>query len=251
MQTKKIPVELQNFIDKYFHLDIVGKKVICPYFINKKGGFLNKPVFAGKGDPLEIEVAAANLFKHIDLMDKDEEFIRSQMVENYLGVDCSGLVYQIYNKWLRDIENKGELKNYLSKTHSLNPRKLVSRLIKPQSSVSADMFTSGPISKKVDVKDIRPGDLIRTRGGKHVLFITEVEYENDIPKKIIFVNSATYYKRSGVRYGEIILDESLDLLKSEWRDNDPNEDINYAYKGFRELTMNNGTFRPNLPITSN
>jgi hypothetical protein len=245
---KKLPEEVQKFIDRYFALDVAGKKVICPYFMNI-GGIFKDSVMAGKGDPLEIEAKAADIFSHISLVDKSEEFIRTEMLDHGLGVDCSGLVYQILNKWLRDVANKGEFKDYLPKQKTFNPRKMVSRLLKPQSSVNADMLTSEPISTKVEIKDIQPGDMIRTRGGKHILFITEVEYNADkTPKTLTFVNSTTYYIRNGMRYGKIHLNHELNLSTSTWDDNDPGEATNFAYKGYRELMDNNGVFRPNLPI---
>jgi hypothetical protein len=246
--TKRIPAEVQKFIDKYFALDIAGKKVVCPYYINL-GGMLKDPVMAGKGDPLEIEERASGIFSHIDLMDKSEDFIRTEMMDNGLGVDCSGLVYQTLNMWLRDVAQKGELKDFLPKENSFNPRKMLSRLLKPQSSVNADMLTSEPLSQKIDVKDVQPGDLIRTRGGKHILLITEVNYDSaGKPSKITFANSAREYKRNGVRYSTITLNGDQDLATAEWSDNDPAEDVNYAYKGYRELMENNGIFRPQLPL---
>jgi hypothetical protein len=251
MIKRKIPDELQSFIDKYFKLKIKELEVICPYFINSSMGIMRKPVFAGKADPFEIESTANELLANKVYATKTPELIRQDMIEEGLGIDCSGLVYQIYNKWLQDILHKGELKDYLPKINSFNPRKILSRRLKPESSVSADMFTSEPISEKINVKDICPGDLIRTRGGKHVLFVIEVEYDNDQPKKVTFVNSATYYKRNGIRFGEITFTIDLNLISADWDDNDPNEPVNYAYKGYRELINKNGVFRPQLPLQIN
>lgn len=244
--TRKIPAELAKFIDKYFTLNVAGMKVICPYYMNV-GGILKDSVFAGKGSPVEIENKAKDIFSHIDLVNKDENFIRSEMSHNDLGIDCSGLVYQILNTWLRDISKKSELKDYLPKSRTFNPRRIISRMIKPQSSVSADMFTSSPISKKIDLKDVQPGDLIRTRGGKHILFVTEVEYNDTIPTKITFVQSASLYKRTGVRYGSVELIKKMDLACSIWSDANPEEE-NHTYKGYRTLMDNNGIFRPELPL---
>lgn len=243
IEIKKIPDELEKFIDLYCKLNIKGSTVICPYFINP-GGLLKKSVLAGKGTPQEIEEITNEMLSTHVFTENQNQLIRKEMEKLGIGIDCSGLVYQIYNKWLRDIEQRGELKNFLPKISSINPRKLLSRVLKPESSVSADMFTSEPISKKVEVKEVRPGNLIRTRGGKHLLFITEVHYKNSIPAKITFVNSTTYYQRNGIRFGEIILNESLDLANAEWNDNDPAEEVNYAYKGYRELMAGNGVFRP-------
>jgi hypothetical protein len=247
MKTKKtIPTDVKAFIDKYLALEIKGIITTCPYFINTSG-FLKKGIYSGKGDPYEIEAEANRILQNHSFVNPTSDQIRNEMIQSDLGVDCSGLVYHIYNKWLISI-GKGELKEFLPKQSGMNLRKILSRNLKPVSSVNADMFTSEPLSQSVEVKDVQPGDLIRTRGGKHLLLITEVEYNSESPVTITFVNSACFYKRNGVRYGEIVLDSTFNLLKSEWKDNDPEEEVNYSYKGYRELSNNNGIFRPKLPL---
>jgi hypothetical protein len=246
-ETKSIPQELKDFINKYLNLQIKGEKVIAPYFINTSG-FLKQPIFAGKGDPYDIESKANEMFASHDFKDDKARLVRQEMEKIGLGVDCSGLVYQAYNKWLRDILGKGDLKSFLPKENPLKVRKFFSRVLKPEASVSADMFTSGPISESIEVKDIRPGDLIRTRGGKHLLLITDVTYRDGIPFILTFVNSTTFYTRNGVRYGEITLNKDLNLANAEWRDlselNGDTDNGNFAYKGYRELMNNNGVWRP-------
>lgn len=243
MEKKSIPSEVKNFIDKYLHLEVKGEKITCPYFLNS-GGILKNPIFAGKGNPYDIERTANEVLMNHDFSGDKAHLIRKEIEALGLGIDCSGLVYQIYNKWLRDVLNKGELKNHLPAGNIIAIRRYLSRRLKPEASVSADMFTSEPISQKIEVRDVRPGDLIRSRGGKHLLFVTDVEYERNLPRKITFVNSTTYYVRNGVRYGDILLGDDLSLSTAKWEDNDPNEGVNYAYKGYRELINNNGIWRP-------
>src|SRR5688500_18736663 len=98
-ETRKIPQQITDFINRYFELHVLDQKIVCPYYINK-GGFLKKPVFSGKGSPDDIEEAANQLLKNHDFLRDKPEMIRKEMEVNGLGIDCSGLVYQVYNKWL-------------------------------------------------------------------------------------------------------------------------------------------------------
>lgn len=240
-----IPESVKNFINQYFELKIKGQKVRCPYFINLNG-ILKSPVMSGKGTPVEIE-SIANTFLQ-DLNDVNEEEIRTRMIDRGLGVDCSGLVYNIYDFWIGEkFEGKKSLRDFLPTVSILNIRKYLSRTFKPQNSISADEFTSSPLANKIEIKEARPGDLIRTRGGKHVLFITEVEKNDGLITKIKFVNSAREYKLNGVRYGEIIFDENQSLNTAKWIDS-PEEEVNFASKGYRESINSNGFFHPNLPL---
>lgn len=239
-----IPDSVKNFINQYFELRIKDQKVRCPYFINLNG-MLKSPVMSGKGTPEEIENQANSIIKTESNNAKE---IRKQMQELGLGVDCSGLVYNIYDFWIGEkFQGKKSLCDFLPTVSIFNLRKYLSRLKKPQNSVSADEFTSSPLANKIEIKKARPGDLIRTRGGKHVLFITEVETQNDLIQKICFVNSAREYKLNGVRYGEIIFDENQSLNTAKWIDI-PEEEVNFTSKGYRESINSNGIFRPNLPL---
>lgn len=249
-EVKTIPKEVTEYIDRYLHLNIRGEDIPAPYYINTSG-ILKQSVLAGKGSPQEIEATANALLANHSFEGDLKHKIRKEMENLGLGIDCSGLIYHAYNKWLKDILGKGELKHFLPNENILNPRKFLSRKLKPESSVSAHMVTSEPFAEKVEVKDTQPGDLIRTRGGKHVLLITEVEYENKVPVRIKFVNSTTSYERNGVRYGEILLSDDLNLANAQWRDLkvlDNDDDGGFAYKGYRELINNNGIWRLKLPV---
>lgn len=237
---KKLPSEVQNFIDKWFELEIDTKKIPAPYFINI-GGFLKKPVLAGKGTIEEIQNTTEEMIKGKDL---NAQEILDFMHENGIGIDCSGLVYQIYDFWIQSKE-KGRLQDFLPQVPFYKLRKFLSRKTKPQNSIGADEFTSEPFSQKIDLKDIEPGDLIRTKSGKHVLFVTEVEtHENENPKRIKFVQSARLYNRDGIRYGEIFLNEDKSLNTAKWEDYDKNEPVNHSFEGWREGINTNGVFRP-------
>lgn len=258
----RLPEEVQNFIDKWFELEIDGQKLPTPYFINQ-GGFLKKPVYAGKGSINEIQDETTKLVAGKGFNSQE---ILDFMHERGIGIDCSGLVYQIYDFWVGNAstgENSGEVKgdesvgkkslrDFLPIVPFYNFRKYLSRKTKPQNSMSANEFTSEPFSQRIEVKDVRPGDLIRTKAGNHLLMITEVDSEESgKPKKLKFIQSARFYNRDGIRYGEIELSEDLNLTKSKWLDNDKNEPVNHTFEGWREGVNTNGIFRPKFLKTIN
>lgn len=243
MSISSVPESVSKYINRYFELNIRDQKVRTPYFINKFG-ILNLPVMAGKGNPDEIEKFVEKYVKD----NADENEIRDIMIKKGIGIDCSGLVYNIYNFWISEkFAGKKSLRDFLPKVSIFNIRKYFSRLLKPQNSVSAHEFTSPPFAQRIILSNVKPGDLIRTRGGKHVLFITEVEKNGDFVQKIKFVHSTKEYILNGVRFGEIIFDQNQNLNTAKWVDF-PEEDVNFTSQGFRESINSNGFFRPNLPL---
>lgn len=241
--TQKLPEKVLNFIDKYFNLHIKGHIIICPYFINRNR-FLRSPVYAGKGTPEEIEKTTNALIKY---KNPSKEQILYEMHQKGIGIDCSGLVYQIYEFWLSILFNKS-LSEFLPNVPVYNLRKYMSRKLKPQNSVGANELTSEPFAKKINLQEVKAGDMIRTRGGKHVLLITEVKKKYDKVEQLKFVHSSSQYKRDGVRYGQIYLNEIQDINFAHWNDDDVAEPVNWAYKGYKDSINNNGIFRPNIPI---
>lgn len=243
-----LPKEVESFINKYFNLNIKDITVPTPYFINRYGLGKNA-VYAGKGDPYEIEKLANLKLEKINTQDLNADKIINLLKQYKIGIDCSGFVYNIYKYWLK--LNNYDISHFLPKINILNIRKYISRKFKPQNSMSAHEFTSTPFANKLkNLIEVEPGYLLRTRGGKHVLFITRVVKSKTYLKELEFVHSAAEYKRNGVRKGLIILNDKQDLNFANWVDI-PNEDINFAYKGYKERINNNGIYKPNIPIFFN
>jgi hypothetical protein len=111
-------------------------------------------------------------------------------------------------------------------------------------------MTKEPFSQKIDVSKIQPGDLIRTKSGKHVLFITEVEFNSaNKPVKAKYVQSSRWHEPNGMKYGIIDFDHnSTSLNNAVWLDNDGLKEDKITEEGFREGINTNGVYRPNLPI---
>lgn len=240
-----VPDRVLNFIQRYFQLKVANSYTEIPYYINESG-FLVSPVSAGKGSPDEIEHKIAQKIKNNNEI-KNPSDAYELLKTHCLGIDCSGLVYQIYDFWLKN-EAKGNLADYLIKIPVWKLRKFISRKFKPQSSVSADELTSEPFAKKIDINEIKSGDLIRTQGGKHVLFIYKIDYEADKPKKIYYVESTKFYEKNGLVRGYIEFEDEINLASAKWTDEGKTNEENHTYKGFRVIMNDNGVFRPKLPI---
>lgn len=155
--------DLKNEISRYIGI---------PYFSNV-GKFKNNGtnVLVGKGTAKEIALAtieSANR-ENIKLTNLSPPQIYQFQKKHHLGIDCSGLACNLLN--------------FYQNSH-LDVRK-----------TSADMLTSAPLSKKININNAATGDLIRQNNGRHILFIIE-----KIGNIIYYVNSN--FSGRGIHYGQ-------------------------------------------------
>lgn len=148
-------------VNKYLNLDIYGKKIVCPYFTNHIGkafmdsmrdGGLTLEIarnviknfndrkyplawWRGKGTPEQIVEATIKIaeIEKVNLTNASAEAIREFMLLHGLGVDCSGMVYNVLS------------------TAGLSFDLLVNK---------ASAATFEPISKLIDFKEVASGDII-------------------------------------------------------------------------------------------
>lgn len=147
------------------------KYIGVPYHINVPKIISSENVLLGKGNAKEIALKTIEYAnkENIKLIELTPKQIYSFQKKHKLGIDCSGLVCQLLNFYFDT---------------KLDVRK-----------TSADMLTSSLLSQQIDIKDLKTGDLIRQKDGKHVLFVIE-----KIGDKVIYVDSSRDGR--GVRYGE-------------------------------------------------
>jgi hypothetical protein len=204
-------------------------------------------VLVGKGTPEEIEeetLIYAKLRK-TDLNELTQQEIRNFMIEQGIGIDCSGFVSHLINKWLK-IEGKGVIgKNLKYPTNSIY-RKLLT-LLRAIESTGADILTNETNSIKVKLKDVLPGDLLRLKGiphGDHVAMIYSVDYEDGTPISIRYVHSTDRFgEESGVKFGEIEVTHPEESLKEqEWLETD-SEGIKQTYEQLLHKEEDNGIRR--------
>lgn len=147
------------------------KYIGLPYHTNIPKYNSADNVLVGKGTAKEIALKTIEIAnnQNIKLLDLSPEQIYNLQKKNKIGIDCSGLACHLLNFYFN-------IKLDVRKT-------------------SADILTSTPQSKKINISDIQTADLIRQKEGHHVLFVIE-----KIGNKVIYVDSSRSGR--GVHYGE-------------------------------------------------
>ena len=164
-----------------------------------------------------------------------------------IGIDCSGLVAHLYDKWLKSFGLGGIRRNL--KWPKLDIYRNLITHIRPIENISAELLTSEINSVKVEIKDVRPGDLIRLKGAKqgdHVVMISKVNLNNDAnPVRIEYVHSSPHYaSNNGVKRGEIIItDIAKGLDSQDWKEIDETGECTTKLGYLREIE-DNGLVRP-------
>lgn len=242
--TQKISEYAQKIIDEYRNIKIHDMYINTPYYINTKKKRNELRSLAGKGTPNEIqeETFIFGKLRGIDFSSLNKEEIREFMTKENIGIDCSGFVTHIFDQWLR-ILKKGSISKYIKFENISLYRRLVV-LIRPIENISVKVLTSRLNADKVDMKDIKVGDLIKSQSinhGDHIMLITKLEYKDNILKNITYTHSTAYFgNMNGIKEGIIrIKDINKGLEDQEWE-----EDI--TYKGYIKDIKNNGIYRLKL-----
>lgn len=246
--TKSIPDVVREKIEEYQKLKINGKEVTTPYYRNVKRIRGGLRVLVGKGTPeeLENEVRIYGKLRDFELEGKSAKEIRAFMEKQGLGIDCSGFVVHLLDHWLHT--STGQT---LYKKVKLERRRFL-YILKYAQNINANTITNKANTQDVNVSDVKPGDLIRLRGGErgmHVLMVTDVAHNGatDEPTRIKYVHSAEKYKQeNGIKYGEIrITDTNKGLDDQDWLEEDENG-RNWSYQGFLREVEDNGLRRVNF-----
>lgn len=245
-----ISKEALDVISRFQNLNIGEKKIIAPYYMNTKKERAGLRAMIGKGSPeeIELEVKVWAHAKGINLNKLNEKQIREFMIERGIGIDCSGFVTYILNKELKD-RGFGMLWNYLRFKHN-DIFSIIKRKLRPVENVGANLMTSEDNTIKINnLNDIRPGDLIRSKGkvknSHHVAIIIETERDEDTNelKSFKYANSTRYYDdQNGIRIGEVVITDLNGELKDQ-KFNDEYNGKNYFYDDLMVLYEDNGIRR--------
>ncbi len=248
MTVYSLPYSAKKVIEEYSNLPLGGKNIVCPYYINPKSQRAGLRVLVGKGDPGEIsrEVKVHAQLKGIDLNKLSAQEIRQFMLDNHIGIDCSGLVVHTYNFWLKN-EGKKPLVNYL-KFRKNGVWDKFKRKLRPVEQIGANTLTNEDNTEIIpNLNNVRPGDFIRSKGlrknSHHIIIISEVTIENEVVKEIEYVHSIKgYNEENGLRFGKILItDPKLPLEKQIWTEE--KDGRNWAYEGFMNQLEDNGLRR--------
>ncbi|MDQ6986005.1 MAG: hypothetical protein Q9M91_03485 [Candidatus Dojkabacteria bacterium] len=243
----KLPENISNRINDYFELKIGKTHVKSPYYMNlKKSKDLRALV--GKGTPEEIEMEAMIVAKtkKMNLDEMTENEIREFLMSRGIGIDCSGFIMHILNFWYKSEKGGNIWRKF--KPYGKGILYKIAYILKPVEKLGAEIITNKTNSKKVSLKDVLPGDLVRSKwkrkNSHHVLLVTKVIREEGITKEIEYGCSAEHYgKDNGMRFGEIIIkDQKKPLQDQEWVDPDENG-INQIYEGYLNKVEDNGLRR--------
>ena len=244
----------EQLMQNYFNLPFPGvDNVRCPYFNNtklKQRGQLR--VLVGKGTPAEIveEAKIISIQYHAGLFDKAghcclhgehgdnkilAEDIRKFLINNNLGIDCSGFVSQVlYQHFLETAHVKLFKKMFIvAPTNFL--RWLISQL-RPIENISVKHYADNrntEIITKID--QIKPADLIvmletgPRNNRNHIVLITD--HTDDVIKYAAaraWTSDGQY--GHGVTKGEIrIMKPKGSLLDQEWIESDKKNLENETY----------------------
>lgn len=196
--------DLFQIVQKYENLKLInGQKRNCPYWMNKlkDGEVFIRGQFNGKGSWQYIQSALNSALKKEHLDDKilPQEKLQKLARRHRIGIDCSGFVYRVF-------EHLGLSNIFPENINHTN----------------ANIITTSQISLKVDkIKDIRPLDLIRMLGGKHIAVVInktdqEIEYAHSSDKTVI---QGVHRGTVQIRYPEKGLESQLWAEKTKKGEN--------------------------------
>jgi len=177
---------LQTTINHYLNLKIADKTVTCPYFNNRHNQIRGAlAVLIGKGSPKDIEeeVQIISLKERMDLNNLPAEKIKEFLVENNLGVDCSGFVYHILDALTQDAKHK-KLKQIIHFPLAKSVvRKMIAKL-RPAENCGVTTLAHESNSKKI-ILDVSYSEFLdSTFLGVMVAFLKQLR-RNDREMKVI------------------------------------------------------------------
>ena len=220
--TTSLPEICQQLIRAYARLDFGhGRTVAAPYYKNNpKQRRFTTPVEGGKGTPNEIilETKIRAREQGINFDPLIPALIREFMMREGIGIDCSGFAARVMDCLVR--ATTGQSFTQAIKPMGYGWRKIVYHF-RPFQNTNVLTLTSPVNSNPAALPTLQPGDLIRTRGGNHVLLVTDVVRDTGgcIQDFRYAHSSGQFGEESGVRTGEVtITNPQEDLAHQEWKE---------------------------------
>ena len=243
MPSHNLSAEALKVVSNYLHLPIDGHAIACPYFNNKRNKVrAGLRVLLGKGsvDDILKEIELISLREKIDIKNLSDEQLTKYLIAHNIGIDCSGLVYYILKEELKEKTGKS-LSQILSFPFAKNPlRKFLTKL-RPVENTNVKTLAHEKNSKTVDVKDIKPADMIvimaseKASNPDHILLVHAVEYNDDGSPQIIHYTHSFQWPTDGkffhgVKQGKIdITNRTQNILEQTWTENGESGKTNYTY----------------------
>ncbi len=222
-------------IDQYLNFKLGQATCAIPYYNNrhiKARARLRAQI--GKGSPKEIfdEAESLAIFEKIEVNKLDSSSLKKFLVDQNIGIDCSGLVYHIL-----EAESESRNKGKLSK-HLFSPKGIMNKIMTSLRSIeNTDVvrFADNNNSKIVAIKDVEPGDFITMVGGQevkernHIIVIHKIEDQTlHYTHTVAWPTDGEY--GHGVRQGSIhIIDPDKSILEQRWQEAGKMNDENYTF----------------------
>lgn len=207
---------LREIASRYMSMDLGVIRVNCPYWMNKTrdGKVVVRGRGNGKGTAEEIRQALMQSLGNILSSTKiTQEYIQKMAKRNKIGIDCSGFAYRILDEIIKEV--KGQ------RLDTVFPGGI--------NKTNANLLTSENVSISIPCAiDIKPADLIRMNGGKHIALVVE----ND-GKNIHYIHSSHRYTSiKGAHEENIkIIEPNQNLASQLWLEKTP-DGQNFGKKYF-------------------
>jgi len=211
INTETTETAIESLIDHYKKIIINGRTVACPFWMNYDYVYKDTPYYkyfpkGGKRSPDEIRDLIVDKLNStgFDIVHASEEQIGLFFLENGVGVDCSGLVYQCLKKAYITLGGSDFKKSIFG---VYGEPKVVSRIGVKDLILPVNSF---PVS---DVTLVRPADFINF-GHTHCIAII-----NRIDDKISCVHASNEILDSGIHEFSItITNPSESIFHQHWEE---------------------------------
>ncbi|MFA6404776.1 MAG: hypothetical protein WCW03_02140 [Candidatus Paceibacterota bacterium] len=241
MNTKTLSSRALSVIDQYRHFAVGSAVCNVPYFNNKASrARATLRTYGGKGSPKDIfeEVQGLMIKSHISPSLLNDEALKKMLVENNIGIDCSGFAYYVLNAENEE-RGYGSLDKHI---HFTSCKGIVGKIrchFRPVENCDVATFANDKNSRIIAIKEIQVGDVItmlakidsnsdtqiRNTERDHILIIHQVDYQNFVPIKIYYSHTVAYPEDglygTGVKQGSIeILDLNKSITEQSWSENE-------------------------------
>lgn len=251
MNTKLISEKALAVIDQYLHFTVGKATCSIPYYNNRNLGARAKlGAQIGKGSPKDIfdEIESVLIKEKIDSKNLSGEQLKKIMVDNGIGIDCSGLAYYILNAE-NENRKKGSFDRHLSYPFCKGIIGKIRCKLRPIENTSVATLAHNKNSRVLKITEVEPGDMITMISNdaqnqdklqrNHILIIHQIEYQNFSPVTLHYTHAISWPSDGeyghGVRQGNIdIVNLSLPLAEQRWIENEKEKEENYTLSRAKE-----------------
>jgi hypothetical protein len=244
MTTSTLSTKSLLILDQYVHFRFGSAVCSVPYFNNRTvGARAALRATIGKGSPKDIqeELQSITVKNHIDYDSLADESLKKLLVDNNLGIECSGFAYYVLNAESEE-RGKGTLDKHLRFVKAGGFLGKIRAKLRPVENCDVATFADDANSSMIPINEVRPGDFISMQNDgdeserDHILVVTEIDYDNpgmipgqnstgnSRPTKIYYSHAVAYPEDgkygTGIKQGLIELSaECKTLADGLWSEN--------------------------------